>query len=49
MMKAQENLIDMVKKVSERVEVLEKGLQSSSESAEVKRIPPELSVRMYNN
>ncbi len=49
MMKAQENLIDMVKKVSERVEELEESVSHSATSTntdDVKKIPPELSVSL---
>lgn len=51
MMKAQENLIEMVKKVSERVEDLEKSLTlsaTSSSSDDMKKIPTELSVSYSN-
>lgn len=44
MMKTQEELVQLVKGVSERVEKLEKTTASASLGDEVKKLPPQLSV-----
>lgn len=46
MMKSQEGIMNMLKKVSERVEELEKNMKSTSpdSNSDTKRIPPKLSV-----